>query len=91
MRVVVVGGHMARGGELAAQYFQRLYHDEAEGQRWVYAENTRDEAEALGTLGVHLIDNAASLAFFGNSVRLHRDVLSDVARQYIESLSMPTL
>ena len=91
LRVVILGSHMARSGEISAQYFQQLFGGEPEGGRWVFSEGTFDEASALSSLSIHLIDNAASTAFFGDAMRLHRDVLSDAARQHLPSMTLPLM
>src|SRR5437763_1505550 len=50
LRVVVVGAHMARTGEVASQYFARLLGEEAEGNRWIFAESLFQEGQALDLL-----------------------------------------
>ncbi len=91
LRVVVLGSHMARDGELTAQYFQRLFGGESEGLRWVFSEGDFDDETAMRTLSIHLIDSAASTAFFGDAMRLHHDVLSEAVRAYLPSMALPEL
>ena len=42
-------------------------------------------AGALELLAAHLIDGAAGVAFFGEYMRMHRDLLADAARAYIQN------
>jgi len=88
LHVVVIGIHMAREGELATQYFLRLLGEPAEGRRVVYAEGLWEEARALDLLGIHLIDGTIGEAFFGQDLRMHRDVLGDAAKAYIDELGV---
>ncbi len=88
LHVVVIGIHMAREGELATQYFLRLLGEPAEGGRVVYAESLFDEPKALESLGVHLIDARAGLAFFGSGRRMHRDVYADATQAYLDVLGI---
>jgi hypothetical protein len=86
LRVVIVGVHMAREGEVATQYFSRLLGEPSEGRRIVYAESLWDEAPALDLLGTHLLDAGIGGAFFDDTMRMHRDLLSDAARDYLPTL-----
>jgi hypothetical protein len=86
LRVVVIGPHMARDGLAVMQYFLRLLHEPREGGRVVYAESMWDEGKALDLLGTHLLDSSAGEAFFGDSMRMHRDLLGDAASVYLPGL-----
>jgi hypothetical protein len=88
LHVVVIGVHMARDGELATQYFLRILGEQEEGRRVVYAEGLWEEARALELLGTHVIDGNAGEAFFGNFLRMHRDVLADAARAHLDVLQV---
>jgi hypothetical protein len=88
LRVVVIGVHMAREGELATQYFLRALGEAAEGRRVVYAEGLWEEPRALDLLGTHLLDGSVGAAFFGNDQRMHRDVLGDAGRSYLDELAV---
>jgi hypothetical protein len=88
LRVVVIGVHMARDEELATQYFLRLLGEPAEGRRVVYAEGLWDESRALDLLGTHMIDGRVGAAFFGEDLRMHRDVLGDAAKAYLDELGV---
>jgi hypothetical protein len=82
LHVIVVGAHMAREGEIALQYFEKLFH-EREGLRIVFAEGVWDEPAALQLLGTHLIDATVGQGFFNDPRRMHRDLLSDAAAQVL--------
>lgn len=82
LQVIVVGAHMAREGEIAMQYFEKLL-GEREGLRLVFAEGVWDEPGELQLLGTHLIDASVGEAFFGDARRMHRDLLSDAAAQVL--------
>jgi hypothetical protein len=83
LHVVVVGAHMAREGEIAMQYFEKVL-GEREGLRLVYAEGVWDEASELQLLATHLLDASVGEGFFGDPRRLHRDLLSDAAARLLE-------
>jgi len=85
LHVVVMGSHMARTNEIALQYFERLLGESDEGGRVVFAEGLWDEEKALDLLATHLLDGAASAAFFGNALRLHEDMLAKGARKYLNA------
>jgi hypothetical protein len=76
VNVVVIGSHMAREHEIALDYFLRELGEAAEGGRVIYAESLWEEPRALELLGTHLIDAQVASAFFGDPMRLHRDLLS---------------
>jgi hypothetical protein len=76
VHVVVIGSHMARDHEIAVDYFLHMLGEQAEGSRVVYAESLWLEQQALDLLGTHLIDAEIGRAFFGDAMRMHRDLLS---------------
>jgi hypothetical protein len=86
LHVVVTGPHMPRQDLVVMQYFLRLLHEPSEGRRVVYAESLWDEPKALDLLGTHLLDGSAGEAFFGDFMRMHRDLLGDAAKQYLPRL-----
>lgn len=86
LRVVIIGAHMPREDSVVIQYFLRLLHEPAEGRRVVYAESLWDEPKALDLLGTHLLDGNVGEAFFGDYMRMHRDLLGDAAREYLPSV-----
>ena len=86
LRVVIIGPHMPREDLVVTQYFLRLLHEPQEGGRVVYAESLWEEAKAMDLLGTHLLDGSVGEAFFGDSRRMHRDLLGDAATRYLPLL-----
>src|SRR5262249_42542966 len=80
LHVVVMGAHMPREDEITMQYFERLLDEPVEGRRIIFAEGLWEEPRALDLLGTHLVDGSTGAAFFGEFMRMHRDLLSDAAR-----------
>jgi len=78
--------------ELSAEEWQRLQvviigpHMPREGRRVVYAESLWQEPQALDLLGTHLLDGGVGEAFFGDYMRMHRDLLGDAAKAYLPRL-----
>lgn len=89
LRVVITGGHMARNQGRTMQYFSRILKQKAEGDRLVYFEGSDDESKALDLLATHVLDRQAAKAFFHDPWRLHRDLLSDGAKRYLQEHSVP--
>ena len=86
LHVVIIGPHMPREGLVVTQYFLRLLHEAKEGRRVVYAESLWQEPQAMDLLGTHLLDGSVGDAFFGDYMRMHRDLLADAARKYLPKL-----
>ncbi|MGA3238799.1 MAG: hypothetical protein ABSG03_21180 [Bryobacteraceae bacterium] len=86
LHVVIVGPHMPREDLVVMQYFLRLLHEPREGRRVVYAEALWEEPQALDLLGTHLLDGSVGEAFFGDYMRMHRDLLGDAAGAYLPRL-----
>ncbi len=86
LHVVIIGPHMPREDLVVTQYFLRLLHEPGEGRRVVYAESLWEEPKALDLLGTHLLDGSVGEAFFGDYLRMHRDLLGDAASQYLPHL-----
>jgi hypothetical protein len=86
LRVIVMGTQMPRRGNLAVQYFARLLGEVGEGKRITYAEAIFDESRALDLLATRLVDTRIGSAFFEDPLRMHRDLLSDAAKQYLDEL-----
>jgi hypothetical protein len=86
LQVVVTGAQMPRRGNLAVQYFARLLGEPGEGRRIIYAEALFDEKKALNLLGTHRLDAAAAEVFFGDPLRLHRDLLADATPAALDTL-----
>lgn len=88
LHAVVMSVHMARDGEISMQYFSKLLGEPTEGRRLIFAEGLFDEPKALDLFGTHLLDGAASEAFFADPMRLHRDVLADGATDVLKTLTV---
>jgi hypothetical protein len=86
LMVVVMGTQLPRKGNLAVQYFARLLGEPGEGRRIVYAEALFDETRALDLLATRLVDTQVGIDFFNDPLRMHRDLLSDAAQDYIPIL-----
>jgi putative intracellular protease/amidase len=89
--VVVCGSHQARSQDIMMEYFQRLLGEQAAAgaaheNRLIYAESTFGEDGALDLIARHIIDQDAGEAFFGDRMRMQRDLLSEGAADYVESL-----
>ena len=50
------------------------------------AESLWEEPQALDLLGTYLPDGRAGEAFFGDSMRMHRDLPGDAAKDYLPRL-----
>ena len=86
LHVLIMSAHMPRDRELTVQYFERALDEPFEGRRIVYAEGLYDEPKAMDLLGTHIVDGSTGEAFFGDFMRMHRDLLSDAAAAYIQTL-----
>ncbi len=89
LKVVIQGSAMPRKSHLAVQYFARLLGEAGEGRRIIYAEAVFDEARALSLLGTHLLDTQLGADIYDDPQRLHRDLLADAARGYLDELFAP--
>jgi hypothetical protein len=85
LHVVMIGPHMPRDGECSIQFFERLFHEHEEGKRIIYAESLWNEKDALNLLATHEVDESAGAAFFGDPMRMHRDLLADAAKAYLDT------
>jgi hypothetical protein len=88
LRVVVPGPQMPRKENLAVQYFARLLGEPGEGRRIIYAESLWDEPGALKLLATHSIDSDIGVAFFGDGMRMHRDLLADAAKDHLQHMQI---
>jgi hypothetical protein len=84
LRVVMFGSHMARIEESHWQYFSRLLDEPVEGHRIIYFEGNAEDNEGLALLGAHMLDEHIGLEYFGSSWRMHRDLLSAAASQWLD-------
>ena len=85
LHFVMIGPHMPRDQECSMQFFERLFAEPAEGKRIIYAEALWEEKDALNLLATHEVDEAAGAAFFGDPMRMHRDLLADAATAYLDT------
>jgi hypothetical protein len=86
LRVVILGSALPRQQNTAVQYFARLLGEPGEGPRIIYAESVRDEAKALDLMATRAVDTNIGIDFFNDPARMHRDLLSDAARDYLPLL-----
>jgi hypothetical protein len=86
LRVIVMGSQLPRKDNLAVQYFARLLGEAGEGGRVIYAEAIFEEPRALGLLATRIVDTRIGAAVFGDAARMHRDLLGDAAKEYVDKL-----
>ncbi len=96
LRVVVGASHMARTGNVAAQYFAvalgepwqgRFDHEQPDGEsRVLTSESATDEHAAFALLAMHAFDARASNYFFAEDDRLGRDVLANAAERQLSEM-----
>jgi hypothetical protein len=84
--VVVLGPKQPRPGNVQYEYFVRALGRGAVGKRLWYAEGIFDKDGGMTLYGTIRVDRAASLAFFGDPVRLERDLLADAAQRHLNRL-----
>lgn len=84
LKVVIISGHMPRNQHAALQYFGKVLKQSQEGERIIYAEGALDEADALTLMATHDLDRSVAVNFFVDKWRMHRDLLSDGAAQYLK-------
>lgn len=68
------------------QYFDRLLGENSEGGRVVYSEGIWDEDKVLELMATLAVDGRIGAAFFGDPERMHRDLLGDAAKKYLDEL-----
>ena len=96
LRVVVTASHMARTGNVAAQYFAvalgqpwegRFQRDDLRaGKRVLSSEVADDEHAAFSLLAMHVFDARASNHFFAEEGRLGRDVLANATERLLGAM-----
>jgi hypothetical protein len=86
LHVVVSSGHMPRIQERRMQYFQALVGEPEEGHRVVFQEGGDGTIDsALDLLATHVLDESISREYFKNDPwRMHRDLLSDAAKKWLQ-------
>lgn len=93
---VVAVSHMSSPGNVAMQYFTLALGDKWEGRfnqealhpdkRVLAAEAGFEEAQAFALLGMHALDTHVGRRFFGEEMRLERDILADAAERILARL-----
>jgi hypothetical protein len=86
LSVVILGSALPRKQSLTVQYFARLLGEPGEGPRITFAESIRDEPRALDLMATRAVDTGIGVDFFNDPTRMHRDLLSDAARDYLPLL-----
>jgi hypothetical protein len=86
LHVLIITAHMPREESLHVQYFSRLLNEPVEGRRIVVAESLFEEPKALDLYGTHLLDGRIGQAFFGDPLRMHRDLLAEAAKEYLRKI-----
>jgi hypothetical protein len=87
---------MSRPGNVAVQYFSVTLGESWEGRfdqedlqpgkRVLAAEMVFDEAGAFELLGTHMLDSSVGVRFFGEEMRLERDILADAAERILAKM-----
>jgi hypothetical protein len=93
LRAVVSVSHMSRPGNVALQYFSIALGETWEGRfdqedlqpgkRVLATETAVDEAAAFTLLATHALDAKVATRFFGDEVRMERDLLADAAERIL--------
>ncbi|WNG58692.1 hypothetical protein F0U59_31110 [Archangium gephyra] len=93
LRAVVAVSHTARPGNVALQYFSVTLGENWEGRfdqedlqpgkRVLASETSFDEAAAFSLLATHVLDASVGTRFFGEEIRLERDLLADAAERIL--------
>lgn len=87
--IVVSGSHQARERNLHMTYCRALLGEIGPAElRLIFGESCFDEPSCRNLLGTHLLDGAASLAFFDDPLRLQYDLLGDAAAEIVPRLKM---
>lgn len=90
LHVLVLGPYMARQGQNFLQYFSKLLDTPMQGDKRLVYFDGEDLNAAFDRLGTALLDAEASAAIFGNSERLHRDVLADATEEFLREDKRPS-
>jgi hypothetical protein len=84
LRVLILGPYMAKQGQIFLQYFAKLLNTTVSGDRRLVYFDGDDLEAAYERFGTATLDAEAAQAIFGNRRRLHRDVLADATREYLQ-------
>jgi hypothetical protein len=87
--VLNMGTKSAREGAQIARYLAWLMGVEGEGERLVFAEGARDEAEAMQVLATFLADLRIGVAFGDHPLAFLRDVLGEPTDALLRGLTSP--
>jgi hypothetical protein len=96
LRAVVAVSHMSRPGNVALQYFSVTLGESWEGRfdqedlqpgkRVLAAEAASDEVAAFEVLATHALDARVADRFFGDEMRMERDLLGDAAERILADM-----
>ena len=84
LRVIISVGHMPRKQYSIFQYFLRLFNEKEEGERVITVDAGVGYEPGMDLLATHALDRKVAIDFFKDKWRMHRDLLSDGARQYLK-------
>jgi hypothetical protein len=87
LRVAIMSGHMPREQNSLILYFQKYFGESREGESIIYGEGKNEEAYAEELVATHILDKGIAVFFFKDPWRMHRDLLSDGAKQYLKKHS----
>ena len=84
--VFIATAHMPRQQLIAYQFFAKLLKQEQEGDRIIVGENpgTTTEEQGIDLLLTHILDRKIAVQFFNDPWRMHRDLLSDAGKKWLE-------
>jgi len=85
-KVVISGPKVAREQALLTQYFAKFLGQKGESHQLIYAEGIFNEKGLRKTLGTDIVDTQVGIGFFDDPERMHRDLLSDEAGNYLKML-----
>ncbi len=77
--VIVLGFRMMRPGNLQFGYFANAMGSDAIDRRLIYGENLTDPKAGEGLLSIIVTDRSLSRTYFGDPLRMDRDILADGA------------
>lgn len=87
MKIAVSTSHLARQGNIASQYFARLFSIvdiESSDRVWVFEEFSLEKVKNL--IKTEVVDQEISVGFFDDPRRMYVDVLSDGARKVLDEM-----
>lgn len=86
LHVIIWTTHMPKQDLASFQYFSKLLNQPNEGDQIIVAESPSpcDEEQAIELLVTHILDREIALEFFNDPSRMHRDLLADGAKEYLQ-------